>query len=291
MKGNAMLRIVSLIYWPLALFGLAAATLLVPLASPLRPAAPLLELSASAKKISHEGLPDLARFQARDGTLLAYRFYPAQGGSGGERLAILAHGSSAWSGEMNDAARALAASGVAAVAIDVRGHGASGTRGDIAYLGQLEDDMEDLVAHLRTRFPKSKLVMIGHSSGGGFALRIGAGRLSDLFDRVVLLAPYLGYDAPTNRPTRDANRWVQPDLPRILAILALSKIGVDWPQSLPVLSFAIVPDAEHSHRTIFLPADGQLRSAARHFRRLPQARRQGRHHRRARRRVDGRARI
>ena len=30
-------------------------------------------------------------------------------------------------------------------AVDIRGHGGSGTRGDITYIGQLEDDLADLV--------------------------------------------------------------------------------------------------------------------------------------------------
>ena len=43
--------------------------------------------------------------------------------------------------------------------------------------------------------------LIGHSAGGGFSLRVAATRsIQDLFVRTVLLAPYLGYDAPTNRP-------------------------------------------------------------------------------------------
>ena len=48
---------------------------------------------------------------------------------------------------------ALAARGVETYAVDIRGHGASGTRGDIAYLGQLEDDMADLVGEIRKTDP------------------------------------------------------------------------------------------------------------------------------------------
>ena len=50
---------------------------------------------------------------------------------------------------MNAVAKALAEAGVTAVALDIRGHGASGTRGDIAYPGQLDDDLADLIAELR----------------------------------------------------------------------------------------------------------------------------------------------
>src|SRR6516165_10721720 len=40
-------------------------------------------------------------------------------------------------------------------------------------------------------------VLIGHSSGGGFALRVAALGLSSRFVGTILLAPYLGHDAPT----------------------------------------------------------------------------------------------
>src|SRR5271170_3297965 len=136
----------------LALVGAAAITLATMLASPVRPPPPLASIHAGATRIDVAGAPDLSRFQARDGTWLAYRLYPAANGAR-DRIAILAHGSSASSIEMNAVAAALAAKGVTAVAPDVRGHGASGTRGDIAYPGELDDDLADLVAGLRKAYP------------------------------------------------------------------------------------------------------------------------------------------
>ena len=194
-------------------------------------------------RIDPAGAPELSRFQARDGTWLAYRLYPAVNGAR-ERNAILAHGSSASSIEMHQVAASLAAHGVTAVAIDVRGHGASGTRGDIAYSGQIDDDLADLMAELRQADPGAKFSLIGHSSGGGFALRIAAGPLGPDFDRFVLLAPYLGYSAPTNRPAEGPGLWASPDLPRIIATLILGRLGIDWPQSLPAIAFANAPEAK-----------------------------------------------
>ncbi len=116
---------------PFAIVGVLALLLGAMLAVPVSAPLPLASIQSGAMAIDYEGLPDISRFQARDGTWLAYRFYPAANGAA-DRLAILAHGSSASSEEMHAVARALAAAGVAAVAIDARGHGASGTRGDIA---------------------------------------------------------------------------------------------------------------------------------------------------------------
>jgi pimeloyl-ACP methyl ester carboxylesterase len=227
----------------LALVGAAAIVLILMLASPVRPPPPLASIHAGATQIDEAGAPELSRFQARDGTWLADRIYPARNGAQ-DRIAILAHGSSASSIEMNAAAKALAEAGVTAVALDIRGHGASGTRGDIAYPGQLDDDLADLITQLRKAYPAARFSLVGHSAGAGFALRIAGSRLGDGFDRFVLLAPYLGYSAPTNRPSEGPGLWAQPDLPRILATRALEGLGIDWPQSLPAIAFADVPEAK-----------------------------------------------
>jgi pimeloyl-ACP methyl ester carboxylesterase len=227
----------------LALVGGAAIAIALMLAWPVRPPPTLASIHASASAIDKTGAPDLSRYQARDGTWLADRVYPAQNGSV-DRIAILAHGSSASSIEMNAVAKALATAGVTAVALDMRGHGGSGTRGDIAYPGQLDDDLADLVFQLRKAYPAARFSLIGHSAGGGFALRIAGSKLGDAFDRVVLLAPYLGHSAPTNRPAEGLSLWASPDMPRILATLALEKLGIDWPQSLPALAFANAPEAK-----------------------------------------------
>jgi pimeloyl-ACP methyl ester carboxylesterase len=232
----------KLILLPPAAVGIAALALVAALATPLRAPPPLPSIHAGAMNIEREGLPALSRFQARDGTWLAYRLYPAQNGAT-DRLAIVTHGSSASSDEMHVVARTLAQSGVAAVAIDARGHGASGTRGDIAYLGQLDDDLADLVAELRKSYPTARLELIGHSAGGGFALRVAGGPLGAQFDRFVLLAPYLGYTAPTNRPNEGAGKWVEVDFPRMIALTLLNRLGNTWAQSLPVIAFANAPEA------------------------------------------------
>lgn len=125
---------------------------------------------------------------------------------------------------------------------DIRGHGGSGTRGDIGYLGQLEDDLADLVALVRKSAPSEPLTLLGHSAGGGFALRVAGSPLQDQFARTVLLAPYLGYDAPTNRPK--SGGWVSADIPRLLALSMMHRAGVDCCEALPVLAFAVPANSE-----------------------------------------------
>jgi pimeloyl-ACP methyl ester carboxylesterase len=139
-------------------------------------------------------------------------------------------------------ADALAAKGVETYAPDIRGHGGSGTRGDIGFIGQLENDLEDLVATVHTASPNESLILLGHSAGGGFALRIASSPIGSKFARTVLLAPYLGYDAPTNRP--DSGGWAKADIPRALGLMVLGRLGIECCEALPTLAFAVPAKSE-----------------------------------------------
>src|SRR5207253_559910 len=78
--------------------------------------------------------------------------------------------------------------------------------------------------------------------GGGFALRVAGSPIQNLFERTVMLAPYLGYDAPSTRP--DSGGWAKADIPRILGLLALRKLGITCCEALPVLALAVPPNSE-----------------------------------------------
>jgi alpha-beta hydrolase superfamily lysophospholipase len=227
--------------WSLAVVGFAGLALAGMIAWPLRQPPELTSISESRKWMDFNTLPAVNRFQARDGTVLAYRHYPAQGAPVG-RIAILVHGSSGSSRSAIQAlSHALAARGVENYAVDIRGHGESGTRGDIRYYGQLEDDMADFVAEIRKVHAAEPLTLIGHSAGGGFVLRVAASPIQNLFARTVLLAPYLGYDAPSTRP--DSGGWASADIPRVLGLQVLRKLGIDWAESLPAVAFAVAPNS------------------------------------------------
>jgi pimeloyl-ACP methyl ester carboxylesterase len=98
--------------------------------------------------------------------------------------------------------------------------------------------IHDFVAQIRKTAPELPLTLIGHSAGAGFSLRVAATPImQDMFVRTVLLAPYLGYDAPTNKP--HAGGWANVDLPRFFALATLRKIGIDCCSQLPVLALAV----------------------------------------------------
>jgi len=226
--------------WALAAVGAVALLLTAMVATPITRPPELRSISETARAVDRSTMPPLSRFAARDGTDLAYRHYPARGTPGG-KIAILVHGSSGSSVAAHALADALAAHGIDTYAPDIRGHGGSGTRGDVAYLGQLEDDMADLVALIR-KTSSEPITLLGHSAGAGFALRLASSPLKDQFARTVLLAPYLGYDAPTNRP--QSGGWASADLPRLFGIAMLRRIGIDCCDGLPVLAFAVPPHSE-----------------------------------------------
>jgi alpha-beta hydrolase superfamily lysophospholipase len=125
---------------------------------------------------------------------------------------------------------------------DIRGHGASGTRGDIGYIGQLEDDMADLVGEIRKTRPEAPLTLLGHSSGGAFALRLAASPIQATFERTVMIAPFLGPFAPSSRA--DAGGWAEADVPRFIGLAVLGRLGFHGADALPTLAFAVPPDSK-----------------------------------------------
>jgi alpha-beta hydrolase superfamily lysophospholipase len=235
-----------LVWFPLKLLcaalvavGVTALALTAMIATPLKPPPELRSVAETARAVDRSTMPELARFLARDGTTLSYRHYPARGAASG-KIAVLVHGSSGSSVAVHALADALAAHGVETYAPDIRGHGGSGTRGDIGYMGQLDDDMADLVALIR-KMSSEPITLLGHSAGGGFALRLASSPIGDQFTRTILLAPYLGYDAPTNRP--DSGGWASADVPRFVALGLLHKLGIDCCGALPTLAFAVPADS------------------------------------------------
>jgi alpha-beta hydrolase superfamily lysophospholipase len=222
-----------------AFIGLAALLLAGMIASPVRRPPELMSVSKTAGAVDRSTMPGLDRFHARDGTELAYRHYPARSPATGQ-IAIVVHGSSGSSVAVHALADALAKRGVETYAPDMRGHGGSGTRGDIVYLGQLDDDFSDFVGEIRKVHPVAPLTLLGHSSGGGFALRIAGSPIQNLFVRTVLLSPYLGYDAPSSR--QNAGGWASPDLPRFFGLSMLRRLGIVCCESLPTIAFAVGPN-------------------------------------------------
>lgn len=95
----------------------------------------------------------------------------------------------------------------------------------------------DIPCLLQRDNPSAPITLLAHSSGGGFAVRVHGSDIGSLFAHYVLIAPYLGYDAPTVRPA--AGGWVAVSRPRIIALTILQRFHISLGSGLPVIQFAV----------------------------------------------------
>ncbi|HSZ88449.1 MAG TPA: alpha/beta fold hydrolase [Acetobacteraceae bacterium] len=227
----------------------------------------LTSVSDPMRHIDFSNLPKLQQFHARDGQALSYRVYPGAGPD----VIVLIHGSSGESSGMHAVAMAMNSTGDTIFVPDLRGHGHDGRAGDIDYIGQLDDDLADLVGVVRSRHPSGNLILVGHSSGGGFVFRIAEGPYAPLFNRFVLLSPTMPYDAVTYRP--HVGGWAAPFVGRIVALKILNRLDMPWFNGLTAVAFAVDPhasvplDAAYSYRLVAdfgAPPDALGRLAAVH---------------------------
>jgi len=199
---------------------------------------PMASINDPFKAVDFSDLPPLLHYKAQDGAALAYRRYQAAGGTL-KGSVVLIHGSSGSSSSMHVLAKALAGAGYEAYALDIRGHGASGPKGTIAYIGQLEDDLASFVSTVSLAKPAT---LAGFSSGGGFVLRFAGSIRQDDFQNYLLLSPFLSHKAPTFRP--GSGGWVSIGIPRIVGLTILNGLGVHVFNDLPVTSFALSDEAK-----------------------------------------------
>ncbi|GAB4268752.1 MAG: alpha/beta hydrolase [Pararhodobacter sp.] len=184
------------------------------------------------------GATPLRRYTARDGAALGYRRWDS--GAEAAPLLVAVHGSGWHGAQFEGLGATLAGAGLAdVVAPDLRGHGpAPARRGDIDYIGQFEDDLADLIAQVAR--PGQRVVMLGHSSGGGLVIRFAGGAHGAMLDGAVLLAPYVQYDAPTARP--DSGGWARVLTRRVIGLSMLNAVHIRTLNHLPVIQFRF-PDA------------------------------------------------
>jgi non-heme chloroperoxidase len=175
--------------------------------------------------------PSLRRYPARDGEQLAYRIYE----SSSDRILIFIHGSSYHGGGYHALASAISLGGAAKVVLpNLRGHYQSGRRrGDVDYIGQLEDDLDDLIAFLRASEQlRGPITLGGHSSGGGLAIRFAGGAHAADLSSTLLLAPII----PLSNAIRggDAGGWANLHWMRLYGLLALNAVGIHGFNGLPI---------------------------------------------------------
>lgn len=168
----------------------------------------------------------------RDGTTMPTRILQ---GPAGAPLLILIHGSG-WQGQQYATLGPVLADTATVLIPDLRGHGAApARRGDVDYIGQMEDDIADLITAHAT--PGQKVILLGHSSGGGLVVRFAGGAHRPLIHGAVLLSPYLKFNAPTAR--LNSGGWAHPLSRRIIGLVMLNTVGIRVLNHLTAIRFAM----------------------------------------------------
>lgn len=191
----------------------------------------------------------------RDGLKLGATRHEAQPGHEGKPGAssttiVLVHGLLADGRSLEPSARMLGnATGAEVWTLDMRGHGRSAGRpGDIDYIGQYEDDLADAVAQIRKARPDGKLILAGHSVGGGHVVRYAQLAGAPAVDAYLLFAPHLGHASPTNRggtvspPKPGAEPAFKVHDRRLIGLLLLNGLGIKAFNGLPTLYFNMPQD-------------------------------------------------
>ena len=135
--------------------------------------------------------PSLERITiaVRDGVKLALQRVKAES----PRLSVLhLHANSYNSMAYIQYATRLALAGVSVFLLDTRGNGKSeGTPGTVGYIGQLEDDLYDVIKSLKSQHTSAPLVLSGHSGGTATMLRYLDQYGDSEFAGLILLSPVL----------------------------------------------------------------------------------------------------
>lgn len=126
------------------------------------------------------------QFKARDGVELSLLHFACSSPRG---TVVLLHGSTYNGKRYGNLAKAIQRQGFEVVLPDWRGHGQSGgPRGDCEYIGQLEDDLADLLIFFR-QYSSAPLILAGHSAGAVVCLRYIDKYSCDGISAVVCISP------------------------------------------------------------------------------------------------------
>jgi pimeloyl-ACP methyl ester carboxylesterase len=112
----------------------------------------------------------------------------------------------------------------------------------------LEDDLADLIAIIRKDNPESMLIVGGHSSGGGLAIRFAGSRYGQKAHAYLLMSPFLKYNAPTTR--LNSGGFAMAYTGRIIGLVMLNNVGIRWFNYLTVMKFNMPERARDGTETL-----------------------------------------
>ena len=131
-----------------------------------------------------------------------------------------------------------------------------GKDGDVDYINQYADDLADIVKTIRKQKPKGKIIIAGHSMGGGVALNYAMQRNKTKIDGYLLFAPLIGHNSPAIQQalpteTDSIEPFMKIHIARIIGLKMFNEIGNHSHDSLPVLFFNLpenMPSRKYTHR-------------------------------------------
>jgi acylglycerol lipase len=148
---------------------------------------PALE-PAPHQTVSDAPIPPSLSFTMSDGMVLPARAWLPPAGVPSRGVILALHGFTDSRDGWEIPAPGFAADGYAVFAPDQRGFGGTADRGGWAGSRRMVDDVVELMAQLRARYPGARLVLMGESMGGAVAALVAA-RPGYGPDATVLLAP------------------------------------------------------------------------------------------------------
>ena len=231
--NKILLNIVPSMFISIAIYFIIATVLIIINGKPKENMSKQNKLVFDELVIDYTEIPPLDSYLCKDGIELNYYYYQAQT----NKVLIMLHGSGWHSKYFLSLAKYISSENIAHVYTpDLRGHGISPIkRGDINYINQLEDDLADFVSIVREKHPNSTLIIGGHSSGGGLAIRFAGSKYGKYADAYILLSPFLKYNAPTMK--LNAGGWASAHIPRIIGLSMLNNVGISWFNYLKVIDF------------------------------------------------------
>ena len=231
--NKILLNIVPSMFISIAIYFIIATVLIIINGKPKENMSKQNKLVFDELVIDYTEIPPLDSYLCKDGIELNYYYYQAQT----NKVLIMLHGSGGHSKYFLSLAKYISSENIAHIYTpDLRGHGISPIkRGDINYINQLEDDLADFVSIVREKHPNSTLIIGGHSSGGGLAIRFAGSKYGKYADAYILLSPFLKYNAPTMK--LNAGGWASAHIPRIIGLSMLNNVGISWFNYLKVIDF------------------------------------------------------
>lgn len=206
-------------------------------------------------RIDDTALPSRDRYVTDEEPFPRYRLYRAENP---DTVLILLHTAVFDSRVLQPLASALAEANVAHVVTpDLRGHGPDPQqRGDSAVVRQLETELRHLLNRVEQMYSDLDIIVGGHGTGGGVAVRFAATGSGEHADGFLLLAPFLGRGAPTTRPAMGG--WANFYGDRIFLLRVTTGFGLDHYLDMTTVDYEIpeglwdgTETLAHSYRLMF----------------------------------------